>query len=132
MHPSLAMPGGIFDCLGTWWGQEGEMRLAREWPWLRFAAEQWFPGSAIDFRWQARVPFSERRKETSPRERRTRRQEHHASRTGAPPLHRSEASQDDRSQDGRHHRAYAAARRRHLTLTASSTLRDAGGRVYQA
>jgi hypothetical protein len=50
-----AMPDGAFECQGTWLRQEGEMRLAPERPWLRFAAEEWFPGAGIEFRWWAKV-----------------------------------------------------------------------------
>jgi hypothetical protein len=50
-----AMPDGTMDCRGTWLRQKGEMRLAPGRPWLPFEAEQWFPGSGIEFRWQARV-----------------------------------------------------------------------------
>jgi len=50
-----AMPHGAPSCKGTWLRQEGEMRFAPDKPWLPFEAEQWFPGNAIEFRWQARV-----------------------------------------------------------------------------
>jgi len=50
-----AMPDGAFECRGTWLRQEGEMRFAPDRPWLPFTAEQWFMGSGIEFRWQARV-----------------------------------------------------------------------------
>jgi Family of unknown function (DUF6544) len=50
-----AMPDGVPECRGTWLRQAGEMRLAPGRPWLPFTAEQWFPGSGIDFRWEARV-----------------------------------------------------------------------------
>lgn len=52
---NYAMPGGTFECRGTWLRQEGEMRFAPDSPWLPFSAEQWFLGSGIDFRWQAWV-----------------------------------------------------------------------------
>lgn len=50
-----AMPKGTFECRGTWLRQEGKMRFAPDRPWLPFSAEQRFPGSGIDFRWQAWV-----------------------------------------------------------------------------
>ena len=50
-----AMPDGAFECRGTWLRQEGEMRFAPDRPWLPFIAEQWFMGSGIEFRWEARV-----------------------------------------------------------------------------
>jgi hypothetical protein len=50
-----AMPDGAAACQGTWLRQEGEMRFAPDRPWLPFTAEQWFPGSGIDFRWLASV-----------------------------------------------------------------------------
>jgi hypothetical protein len=48
-----AMPEGSVECQGTWLRQEGEMRVARGRPWMRFKAEQWFPGTGVDFRWKA-------------------------------------------------------------------------------
>lgn len=51
----FSMPGGPIDCRGTWLRQVGEMRFAPARPWMPFEAEQWFEGSGIDFRWQARV-----------------------------------------------------------------------------
>ncbi len=51
----FAMPEGADVCRGTWLRQRGEMRLARDGPWMPFEAEQSFEGSGIDFRWQARV-----------------------------------------------------------------------------
>src|SRR3990172_7872357 len=50
-----AMPEGPVECRGTWLRQQGEMRFAPDRPWMRFEAEQWFEGSGIDFRWQARA-----------------------------------------------------------------------------
>jgi len=51
----FAMPEGVIECRGTWLRQRGEMRFARDRPWLPFEAEQWFEGSGIDFRWHACV-----------------------------------------------------------------------------
>ena len=51
----FAMPEGVVECRGTWLRQVGEMRFAPDRPWLPFQAEQWFEGSGIEFRWQARV-----------------------------------------------------------------------------
>jgi hypothetical protein len=48
-----AMPEGPVECQGTWLRQKGEMRLAPGRPWVRFHAEEWFPGSGIDFHWKA-------------------------------------------------------------------------------
>jgi hypothetical protein len=50
-----AIPDGAVECQSTWLRQEGEMRFAPDRPWLPFTAEQWFPGSGIDFRWLASV-----------------------------------------------------------------------------
>jgi hypothetical protein len=50
-----AMPAGAIACRGTWLRQEGEMRFSPEKPWMRFHAEQWFPGNGIDFYWKAWV-----------------------------------------------------------------------------
>jgi hypothetical protein len=52
------MPHGPIACYGTWLRQEGEMRSSPEKPWMRFHAEQWFPGNGIDFRWTAWVRMS--------------------------------------------------------------------------
>lgn len=52
---TYAMPAGVTEANGTWLRQKGEMRFGPEKPWRRFTAEQWFPGSGIDFRWKARV-----------------------------------------------------------------------------
>jgi hypothetical protein len=50
-----AMPDGTFECQGTWLQQEGEMRFTPNRPWLPFRAKQRFPGTGIDFRWEAQV-----------------------------------------------------------------------------
>lgn len=50
-----AMPDGTFECRGTRLRQVGEMRFAPGGRWLPFRAEQWFPGSCIEFCWQAWV-----------------------------------------------------------------------------
>jgi hypothetical protein len=55
---NCAMPGCEPECSGTWLRQEGEMRLAPGAGWLPFQAEQWLPGSAIEFRWKARFRFA--------------------------------------------------------------------------
>lgn len=55
---AYAMPQGPIACHGTWLRQEGEMRSSAEKPWMRFHAEQWFPGNGIDFRWIAWVRMS--------------------------------------------------------------------------
>ena len=51
----FSMPSGPVRCRGSWLRQQGEMRFAPDRPWLPFEAEEWFLGSGVDFRWQAKV-----------------------------------------------------------------------------
>jgi len=50
-----AVPRNATDCGGAWLRQKGEMRFTPDGPWMPFAAEEWFRGGGIDFRWQAQV-----------------------------------------------------------------------------